>query len=50
MLQGRLMMFKPAVLARTTQYPFAAEEAKYPVVLESESYSETVRVTLPPGF
>jgi hypothetical protein len=26
MLQGRLMMFKPAVLARTTQYPFASEK------------------------
>jgi hypothetical protein len=50
MLQGRLMMFKPAVLARTTQYPFAAEKRKYPVVLDSESYSETVRVTLPAGF
>jgi Domain of Unknown Function with PDB structure (DUF3857)/Transglutaminase-like superfamily len=50
MLQGRLMMFKPAVLARTTQYPFADEKRKYPVVLDSESYSETVRVTLPAGF
>jgi len=50
MLQGRLMMFKPAVLARTTQYPFASEKRRQPVVLDSESYSETVRVTLPAGF
>lgn len=50
MLQGRLMMFKPAVLARTTQYPFASDKRKQPVVLDSESYSETVRVTLPDGF
>ena len=50
MLQGRLMMFRPAVLARTTQYPFASEKRKQPVVLDSESCTETVRVTLPAGF
>ena len=44
------MMFKPAVLARTTQFPFAAENRKYPVVLDSESYTETVHVKLPAGF
>ena len=49
-LQGRLMMFKPAVLARNTQYPFAADKRKHPVVLDSESFSETVRVKLPAGF
>jgi hypothetical protein len=49
-LQGRLMMFKPSILARTTQYPFASDKRKQPVVLDSESYSETVRVTLPAGF
>jgi hypothetical protein len=45
-----LMMFKPAVLARTMQFPFASEKRKQPVVLESELYNETVRVQLPAGF
>jgi hypothetical protein len=48
-MQGRLMMFRPAVLAHGS-YLFPSEKRAHPVVLDSESFSETVRTRLPEGF
>jgi hypothetical protein len=49
-MQGRLLIFKPAIVSRLDQYGFAEPKRKYPVVLDSESYSGSVRVKLPEGF
>jgi hypothetical protein len=49
-MRGRLLVFKPAIVSRRSHYFLASENRKYPVVLESEAYSETVKVKLPGGF
>jgi hypothetical protein len=50
LMQGRLLMFRPGMVSRGGRYAFGESTRKYPVVLDSESFSETVRVTLPAGF
>jgi hypothetical protein len=49
-MQGRLLVFNPAVLARGGSVSLPGAKRKYPVVLESEAFSETVRFKLPEGF
>ena len=50
-MQGRLLVFNPAVLARGSSVQLSgAATRKYPVVLESNAFSETVRFKLPAGF
>ena len=50
-MQNRLLVFNPAVLARGSSVQLSgAGVRKYPVVLESNAFSETVRFKLPAGF
>jgi hypothetical protein len=50
LMQDRLLVFKPAVVARRESLSLTAGERKYPIVLRSNSYTETVRIKLPTGF
>jgi hypothetical protein len=49
-MQNRLLVFKPAVFSRGGSVRLSGEKRKYPVVLEAEAFSETVRIKLPAGF
>ncbi|HEU4507749.1 MAG TPA: DUF3857 domain-containing protein [Pyrinomonadaceae bacterium] len=50
LMQGRLMVFKPAVVSRREGLALTAPTRKNPVVLRANAYSETVKVQLPAGF
>jgi hypothetical protein len=50
LMQDRLLVFKPAVVSRREALTLTAPRRKYPIVLQSNAYSETVRVKLPVGF
>lgn len=50
LMQNRLLVFKPAVVSRRESLFLTSSSRKYPVVLDSEAYSETMTATLPPGF
>ena len=49
-MQDRLLVFKPTVVTRGDSVWLAEPTRKHPVVLESESFNETVRFKLPAGF
>jgi Domain of Unknown Function with PDB structure (DUF3857)/Transglutaminase-like superfamily len=50
LMQDRLLIFKPVVVARREALSLTSPQRKYPVVLHSNAYNETVRVKLPAGF
>jgi hypothetical protein len=50
LMQGRLMIFRPAVLPRRDALVFAEPERLYPVVLDPSSFEETASFVLPDGF
>jgi hypothetical protein len=50
LMRGKLMVFKPAVVSRRSEVLLTEAKRKYPVVLESETYNETVKIKLPDGF
>lgn len=50
LMQGRLLVFKPAVVSRREGLSLTAANRKHPVVLRANAYSETVNVQLPSGF
>lgn len=50
LMQGRLMVFKPAVVSRREGLALTAQTRKHPVVLRANAYTETVKVQLPAGF
>ena len=50
LMQGRLMVFKPAIVSRREDLTLTAAKRLHPVVLRASSYSETVNVQLPAGF
>lgn len=50
LMQGRLLVFKPAVVSRRESLALTAPTRKHPVVLRANAYSETVQVKLPSGF
>ena len=50
LMQGRLMVFKPAVVSRREGLALTAPTRRHPVVLPANAYSETVNVQLPTGF
>jgi hypothetical protein len=50
LMRGRLMVFKPAVVSRRSSIFLTESKRKHPVVLDSETYDETVRIKLPEGF
>jgi hypothetical protein len=50
LMQGRLLVFKPAIVSRREALSLTATARKHPVVLESNAYTEESRIKLPPGF
>jgi hypothetical protein len=50
LMQNRLLVFKPAIVSRRESLFLTEPLRKHPVVLESNAYTETVRVKLPDGF
>ncbi len=49
-MQGRLLVFKPAIVSRRESLFLTEPLRKNPVILEPHAYSETVKVKLPDGF
>ena len=49
-MRSTLLVFKPAVVSRREGLTLTEPKRRYPVVLRSNAYSETVRVKLPTGF
>jgi hypothetical protein len=50
LMQGRLLVFKPAIVSRREFLDFTGGKREHPVVLESHAFNETVSVKLPAGF
>jgi len=50
LMQGRLLVFKPTIVSRRESLWLTNAKRIHPVVLTSNAYSETVKVTLPAGF
>jgi Domain of Unknown Function with PDB structure (DUF3857)/Transglutaminase-like superfamily len=50
LMQGRLLVFKPAFVGRRGSIGFTQPTRKHPILFESNSFSETVSVALPAGF
>jgi hypothetical protein len=50
LMQDRLLIFKPAMVSRRDSLALTDAKRTQPVVLTSNSYTETVRVKLPAGF
>lgn len=49
-MQDRLLVFRPAIVSRRESLDLTEAKRRYPVVLESRAFTETVRVKLPAGF
>jgi hypothetical protein len=49
-MQGRLLVFKPAVLDRQPRLFLRDEKRTEPLVLDAETYHKRVRIQLPTGF
>ena len=49
-MRGKLLVFKPALMSQRFGLDLTEPKRKHPLVLESEAFSETVRVKLPEGF
>jgi hypothetical protein len=50
LMQGRLLVFKPAIVSRREALFLTKGSRTHPVVLDSHAYTETVRIKLPAGF
>lgn len=49
-MQGRLLVFKPSVVARGDSVWLVEPTRKHPVVLDAEAFTEVVRIKLPADF
>lgn len=49
-MQNRLMMFKPAMVGRLDQFSPVEGKRITPILIDSSSYSETIKIKLPDGF
>jgi uncharacterized protein YcnI len=49
-MQGRLLVFKPAIVSRRESLHLTTATRRHPVVIDPAAYTETVRVKLPEGF
>lgn len=49
-MQGRLMVFKPAFVGRLDQLTVIEGKRVHPVLLDASAYAETIKVKLPDGF
>lgn len=50
LMQGRLMVFRPAVIGRSGEMSMSEPKRKHALVIEGRNYGEVVEVRLPPGF
>ena len=50
LMQGRLLVFKPAIVSRRESLFLTEAKRTHPIVLESRAFTETVRVKLPAGW
>src|SRR6185437_9681838 len=50
LMQQRLLVFKPAIISRQEVLSLTDAKRKYPVVLTSKAYAETLHLKLPAGF
>jgi transglutaminase-like putative cysteine protease len=50
LMQGRLLVFKPAIVGRREALSLVGSSRKHPVRLESEAFGESVHIKLPSGF
>lgn len=50
LMQGRLLVFKPAIVSRRERLAFTSAERKYPMRLDAQDFSETAHIKLPEGF
>lgn len=50
LMQGRLLVFKPAIVSRREALFLTEAKRSQPIVLGSHAFTETVRVKLPAGF
>jgi hypothetical protein len=50
LMQGRLLVFRPAIVSRRESLSLTEAARKHPVVLTPQAYSETTKVKLPGGF
>ena len=50
LMQGRLLVFKPALISRRESLFLTSPARKHPVVLDSHTFSEIVRIKLPDDF
>jgi len=49
-MQGRLMVFKPAIIGRLERFPFSDGARVHPFLIDATTYSENVKIKLPQGF
>ncbi|HEX8087207.1 MAG TPA: DUF3857 domain-containing protein, partial [Blastocatellia bacterium] len=49
-MQGRMLIFRPAIVSRRDSLFLTDGTRRHPVVLEPNAYTETVKVRLPEGF
>lgn len=49
-MQNRLMMFKPAMVGRLDSFTPVEGKRVTPILIDSSSYKETIKVKLPEGF
>lgn len=49
-MQGRLMVFKPAIVGRLERFSVSAEKRMNPFLIDPTSYTENVMIKLPDGY
>jgi hypothetical protein len=49
-MQGRLVVFKPALVSRLEWLALTEPSRTEPIVLSGEAFSETAHIKLPDGF
>jgi hypothetical protein len=50
LMQGRLLVFRPAIVSRRESLSLTEPARKHPVVLTPNAYAETTKIKLPAGF
>ncbi|NJM54138.1 MAG: hypothetical protein HC846_12600, partial [Blastocatellia bacterium] len=50
LMQGRLMVFKPAIIGRLDRQTFGEGKRILPYLIDATTYSENVKIKLPDGF
>lgn len=50
LMQGRLLVFKPAIIGRLDRLSFSGDKRFHPYLLDAAAYTETIKIQLPDGF